>query len=198
MRAHVASRVFVLLATLSFSGFAGAQSSQTGPQPPQESLQKRTSPAKPFVLAAATGAAHLQGRTDSADGTVKPLPVHKNWSILLQRPEDGPRFLQRFGSGPDAPNCAHIRIFQAPDMDSEMVIEATPGTGGEITTLKGLPPCSRDLPSPLTVQRLPGLPPTLPAPGQMPYVVPPAASKVPAAQPGLVQPKPSEAPGQKP
>jgi len=41
--------------------------------------------------------------------------------------------------------CAHILIFPAPKLDSEMVLHAPPGAGGNITTFKGLRPCCRDL-----------------------------------------------------
>jgi len=52
--------------------------------------------------------------------------------------------------------CAHILIFQAPKLDSKMVVEAPPSSGDNITTFKGLRPCCRDL------RGLHGLPPTAP------------------------------------
>jgi hypothetical protein len=81
--------------------------------------------------------------------------------------------------------CAHIVIFQAPETDSEMVINVPPGTGGDITTFKGLGPCCRDIHPSMTQPKLPGLrlfprrPPLL----QPPFVVRPPSDHDPADQP---------------
>jgi hypothetical protein len=80
--------------------------------------------------------------------------------------------------------CAHIIIFHAPETDSEMVINVPPGTGGDITTFKGLGPCCRDIhpsiaqPKFLGMRLFPGWPPSL----QRPLLQPPS-DQAPADQP---------------
>ena len=102
----------------------------------------------------------------------------------------------KFGGGSDAPNCAHIRIIQAPEMDSEMVVQASPGDGGPIQAIRGLPPCRRDFSAPMTAQRFHGMPPMLPLPPRKQFA-PPPASQIPPAQPWSAQPK-MDAPSPKP
>ena len=80
--------------------------------------------------------------------------------------------------------CAHIIIFQAPETDSEMVINVPPDTGGDITTFRGLGPCCRDIRPSIAQPKYPGMrlfprrPPLL----QPPFVVRPS-DHAPADQP---------------
>lgn len=196
MRAQIASLPFALVVLLYFSQSAAAQSSTTSSKVRQQSPQKLPFSAKPLELPRATETTPLQGSFDAAENTAKTLPVPKNWAGLLQRREDWSG-LRGFGGGLDGAQCAHIRIFQAPNLDSEMIIDAPPGAGGNITTFRGLPPCCRDLPHQTDAQRYPGLLQMFPVPRRMPSVQPPG-SKDPGGQRRFAQPKPSAAPSPEP
>lgn len=190
MRARIALALFVLFALLSSAYSAAAQSSPIPSQPPRESAVKPKSAAKPLELSLVTQVASLPHQVGSANGPAILLQGLETWPLILENRKDGlATKMQRFGASPDAPKCAHIRIIQAPDMDSEMIVEAAPGEGGPILTFQGLPPCRRDLPAPMTVQRFYGAPPMLPVPPRIPFVQPPV-SQIPSGQPRPAQPKP--------
>ena len=195
MRARTASASFFFLALFSSAHFTAAQSS---PIPSQaQSTEKMLPAAKLLPPPSAAQIVLLPNQNGSADDHAIKLQELKTWMEKLQNQKDGlAKDLQRFGSGPDAPNCAHIRIFRAPEMDSEMIVPMSPGDGGPIQTFQGLPPCRRDLPAPMTVQRFYGPPPMLPFQPRRRFVQPPA-STIPSAQPRPVQPK-TDAPGAKP
>jgi len=82
--------------------------------------------------------------------------------------------------------CAHIIIFEAPETDSEMVVNVSPDAGGKITTFKGLGPCCRDIRPSMAPPKLPGLKlfPRRPPFPERPFARPPSA-----------QPKDNNAPG---
>lgn len=195
MRARIASASFFFLTLFSSAHFAAAQSSpipSQAPQPPEKMLPA----ARLLALPPATQIVLLPKQNGSGNDHAIELQELKTWMERLQNQKDGlAKDLQRFGEGPDAPNCAHIRVFQAPEMDSEMIVQMSPGEGGPIQTFQGLPPCRRDLPAAMTVQRFYGLPPMLPFQPRRPFVQPPA-SAIPS-QPQPLQPK-TDAPGQEP
>src|SRR5690349_21471364 len=85
--------------------------------------------------------------------------------------------------------CAHIIIFQAPETDSEMVISVPSGTGGDITTFKGLGPCCRDIHPTMAQPKFPGI---RLFPGQ-----PPSLQRH-LLQPPSARPKKNDAPAPKP
>jgi hypothetical protein len=197
MWARIVSALFVLFAFFAALPFAAAQSS---PMPSQLLLQTPPKPSSSVKLLPLPPASQIPPLADQAgasnDHIIAPQEP-RGWIGALQIQKDGLAMnVQRFGGGPDAPNCAHIRIFQAPEMDSEMVVQMSPGDGGPIQTFQGLPPCRRDLPAPMTAQRFYSLPPMLPVPPRKPFVRPPA-SQIPLALPKTVQPKP-DAPAPKP
>lgn len=191
MPARIASASIFLLALFSSVHFAAAQSSPIPSQAPQPS-EKMLPAAKLLPLPPATQIVLRPIQNGSTNDHAINLQELRTWTERLQNQKDGlAKDLQRFGDGPDAPNCAHIRIFQAPEMDSEMVVEAPPGAGGNITTFQGLPPCRRDLPAPMAVQRFNGVPPMFPIPPRKPLVLPPPR-QMPSAQPMPVGPKPNQ------
>lgn len=182
--------LLVLFGLLFFAYSAAAQSSPITSQLPQQTAQESPTSDKLLPLPPATEIVLLPNQNGSANDHAIKLQELKTWTGRLQNQKDGlGKDLQRFGDGLDAPNCAHIRIIQAQEMDSEMVVHMSPGDGGPIQTFQGLPPCSRDLPAPMTVQRFYSAPPMLPVPLHIPLVQPPV-SQIPSAQPRPPQPKP--------
>lgn len=134
MRARIASASFFFLSLFSSPHFAEAQSSpirsQT-PQPPEKILPV----AKLLALPPATQIVLLPNQNGSGNDHAIELQELKTWMERPQNQKDGlAKDLQRFGGGPHAPNCAHIRIFLAPEMDSEMILQLSPGDGGPIQT----------------------------------------------------------------
>jgi len=113
MRAQIASLAIVWFALLSFSRSAAAQSNATSSRPPQGSTKRSPSDAKPLELPKANQAAAVPHKTHSDSDSMKTLTT---WIKTLQDRKVRPG-LESFGGGLDAAQCAHIRIFKAPDMD---------------------------------------------------------------------------------
>lgn len=186
MHARIASALLVVFGSAFFTRSAAAQSSliPSQPQSLQQTPQRPPSNAKLLPLPPVTQIPLFPNRAGSAnDHIIAPQELKE----LKGRISAGIN-MQRFGGGPDAPNCAHIQIIQAPEMDSEMVVPMSSGDGGPITTFQGLPPCRRDLPAPMTAQRFYGVPPKLAVPELKPFVQPPV-SQIPSAQLMSDQPK---------
>lgn len=182
MGARIASALFVLFAFVAALPFAAAQTSPVPAPPPPLTQEKFAASAKPLPLPPATQIPLFPTPAGSAHDPMITPQEGKGWIGALQNQKGGLAMNeQRFGVGPDAPNCAHIRIIQAPEMDSEMVLQTSPGDGGPIQTFQGLPPCRRDLPAPMTAQRFHGVPPMLPIPPHKPFAPSPAL-QVPSAQ----------------
>ena len=196
MRTRIALALVVLFVLLSSAYPAAAQYSPIPSHLPRESGAKPKSASKPLELSLVTRVVSVPRQAGSANDPIPPQGL-KIWPLVLENRNDGIAVdMQRFGSGLDAPNCAHIRIFQAPEIDSEMVVQTSPGDGGPIQTFQGLPPCRRDLPAPLSLQRFNGVPPMFPFPPRKSLVLPPLR-QVPSAQPMPVGPK-SDDPSPKP
>lgn len=188
MRTSIAA-LLVLFGLLFFANSAAAQSGPISSQLLQQTPQKSPTGAKLLPPLPATHIMLPKQDGSGNDHAIK-LQELKTWIERLQNQKDGfAKNLQRFGDAPDAPNCAHIRIIQAPDMDSEMVVQISPADGGPITTFQGLPPCRRDLPAPIIAQRFYGVPPMPLLPPRRPFVPQPPASQIPSAQPQSVEPK---------
>jgi len=193
MRTAILSAV-CSLPLLFCSDLAFAQSSPTRAEAPQPQVSVGHEPliARLFERQKAeTGGIQIRG-----EATNHAANPQQAWSILLGRQDEpttagdsGLELAERMNKGilpqiePGA--CAHIIIFLAPETDSEMVINAPPGTGGDITTFKGLGPCCRDIHPSIAQPKLPGLrlfrrrPPLL----QPPFVVRPPSDQAPADQP---------------
>ena len=197
MRARIASALFVLFAFFAALPFAAAQTGPIPVQPPQQTQEKFAPSVKPLPLPRATEIPLFPNQAGSANDHMITPQERKGWIGAPQNQNDGLAMnVQRSGVGPDAPRCAHIRIIQAPEMDSEMVVQTSPGDGGPIQTFQGLPPCRRDLPAPMTAQHFHGVPPMLPIPPRKPFVPSPVL-QVPSAQTQPAQNKP-DAPSTKP
>lgn len=196
MRALIAPALFVLFTLFAAEPRASAQSSPIPSQSPQQTPQKPPAGDKLLPPLPASQFPPLQIQVGSANDPAIAPQKPKAWIGALQNQKDGlAKSLQRIGGGPDAFNCAHIQIFHAPEMDSEMVVQASPGDRGPITTYQGLPPCRRDLAAPITAERFHGAP-MLRIPPHKPFVLPPP-SQFPTAQPLPVQPK-QDTPSPKP
>lgn len=189
MRAPMASALLVAFGLVFFAHYAAAQSGPILSQAPQPQ-EKMLPAAKLLPFPPAIQIVLLPNQNGSANDPAITLQRAQDLRTriqALQNRKDGSG-LMRFGSAPDAPNCAHIQIIQAPEMDSEMVVQVSPGDGGPIQTFQGLPPCRRDLSAPMTVQRFYGAPPILPIPPRRPFVLPPVL-QIPSAAPAPVKPK---------
>jgi len=95
--------------------------------------------AKTFVVPA---------QTDSTNQLTNPQQAWMNLLSQQNTPDADQRradLKKRILSQLETSRCADIVIFRAPDTDSEMIVEAPPGLGGNITTFKGLRPCCGDL-----------------------------------------------------
>lgn len=191
MRTSIAA-LLVLFDLLFFAYSAAAQSSAKTSQPQQQTPQKPLSSGKLLPPPPATQIPLLANGAGSANGRTITPPEFRDWIAALQNQKNGFAMdMRTFGGSADAPNCAHIRIIQAPETDSEMVVQMAPGDGGPIQTFQGLPPCSRDLPAATTAQRFYGVPPEAPVPQHRPFAQPPARV-IPSAQLRPVQPKPND------
>lgn len=159
MRTSIAT-LLVLFGLLFFAHSAEAQSSPMTSQLLQQAPQKSPTSAKLLAPPRPTQITLLP-KQDGSDNDPAITPQElRTWIQTHQNRKDRlPIIIMRSGGGLDAPNCAHIRIIQAPDMDSEMVVQMSPGDGGPITTFQGLPPCRRDLPTPMAAQLFRGVPP---------------------------------------
>ena len=71
-----------------------------------------------------------------------PTNILKNWSF------NDPQGRARRNENPQSPlgtgRCAHIVIYQAPTMDSEMIKESPRAFARNMPTFEGLQPCCRD------------------------------------------------------
>lgn len=157
MRTPIASALLVVFGLVFFAHSAAGQSIPIPSQPQslQQTPQKPPSNAKLLPLPPATQVPLFPNQAGSAnDHIIAPQELKE-----LKGRIGAAINMQMLGGGPDAPNCAHIRIIQAPEMDPEMVVQMSPGDGGPIQTFQGLPPCGRDLPAPMLAQRFYGVPP---------------------------------------
>lgn len=71
----------------------------------------------------------------------------QNKQIFFVDPQGKPRLLapsQKFIVMEDTPESAHILIWQAPDMDQNMILEIPRDFSSNMPIIKGLPPCSAD------------------------------------------------------
>jgi hypothetical protein len=193
MRTAILSAACSLL-FLFCSDLAFAQSSPTGAEAPQPQVSvghERPTAGLLERQKAETGGIQIRG-----EATNHPANPQQSW-LNLFRQQNGSaaagdfraELAERMNKGilPQIEHsaCAHIIIFQAPETDSEMVINLPPGTGGDITTFKGLGPCCRDIHPSIPQPKLPSLrffpqqPPLL----RPPFVVRPPSDQAPADQP---------------
>ena len=136
---------------------AVAQSSPAGPSSQHTSPERTASIAEAREVLKSAQAGSVRPGTGSPDSAPSAWP---SWQDLLnQRERHEPPAVVTRPPG-EAPNCAHIVIYRAPEMDSEMILfsDVVSGdSGGSIPTFKALPPCSRDLHPAIALQRFPGV-----------------------------------------
>ena len=144
MRVGMVFAVSFLLSLTCDPHLAAAQSSPVTSQPPRASLQNSPPTGNVLALPEAMPTAPLPQHIDTANDPTT-LQALKTWTNLQPQHQKDVPGLKWFGRGLDATQCAHIRIFQAPNIDSEMIVQVPPGSGGDITIFQGLLPCCRDL-----------------------------------------------------
>ena len=169
MRTGAVSAICVLLTSICSPHPATAQSNASSLSMPQASPQMLPAPAKPFELAR---------RADSANEPRNPL---QTWIDLLPQQNKPSAIADQFqeeltermkkGIQPqvDASRCAHIVIFQASTMDSEMIKESSRAFAGNMPTFEGLPPCCRDFRTAMVPRNFHGL---MQIPARAPFVAP--------------------------
>lgn len=135
---------------------------QSNPSNRVPNPQNPPASAKPSELPRAAKTFFVPAQTDSTNQLTNP---QRSWMNLLSQQNTSDADQRRADlkkgilSQVESSRCAHIVIFRAPDTDSEMIVEAPPGLGGNITTFKGLRPCCGDLRG---LHGLPGVAPEAP------------------------------------
>lgn len=127
---------------------AAAQSNPAAAEAPQVSLEKTLYPGKPLPLMTDT----KQLPTDSTKKPAEPRQTPK----IFVLPQDGDLRSVLRPSG-ESPNCAHIILFQAPEMDSSILKEVPKHFGGNMPAVEALPPCARDFRLAMRAQQFPRL-----------------------------------------
>jgi hypothetical protein len=178
MRTGTVSAICVLVTSICSPHPATAQSNASSPSMLQASPQMLAALAKPFELPrrAETGSVPL--RIDSANEPTNPL---QTWIYLLPQQNKPSAIADQFqeelterlkkGILPqvEASRCAHIVIFQAPTMDSEMIKESPRAFTRNMPAFEGLPPCCRDFRTAMVPRTFHGL---IPIPPRAPFVTP--------------------------
>jgi len=172
-----------------------AQSIPAGPQPLQASPEKMAATAKLQELLKNRDVGATQIQTLS---TNDPANALQPWQALLRQHQQNGPIIVRILPPRDAPNCAHIVIYQAPETDSEMILggpkNSPPADGPRESSdgmpiLKGLPPCNRDFRPTIGTMLLPR---------HGSFIQPPFVLRPPSEQAPADQPKKSDAPTSKP
>jgi hypothetical protein len=189
------SALFVVPAMLFSLRPAAAQSILAGPQPLQAPAEKMAATAMPQEFLKNRDVGTVQIQTPSKNDATNAL---QPWQGLLrQRQQNGPLTV-RILQPEDAPSCAHIIMYQAPETDSEMILGGSknptrPGdvpreSSDSMPTFKGLPPCTRDFRPAIGMMFLPrrGL-----------FLQPPLVLRPPSDQAPAEQPKKNDASGSK-
>ena len=138
MRVGTISALCALLSSILTPSPGVAQSSPESRPTPQSSPEKSVTLPNYWSFQNNPGAGKDQLQNGLAWRFGNPQQAQKMFGF----PKDGDEKLATVPPG--KANCAHIVVFQAPETDSEMAVEVPPGTGGNITTFKGLEPCPRD------------------------------------------------------
>lgn len=187
MRMAMVSALFAFTSFLCSPRPSAAQCNPIGSRPPQSSLSKPPSHNGAAVLPKASEVVGVPLLSDSANQSAS--TTARQAPMLFTFQKDGPRALD-LHQEPDASNCAHIVIYPAPIMDSEMIVQSDPKEfGGSMPVFQALPPCSRDFRSPTLALRVfpkiprpgPGIPFEKPALGQP--AADPSSTPTPSLQP---------------
>jgi hypothetical protein len=145
MRTGTVSAICVLLISICSPHPATAQSNASSPSMPQTPPQKAAGPARLVELPKGAEIRSVPLRTDSTNGPTNPP---QPWNLLAQQYTSNVDQLWPFKKGIlpqlEATRCGHIVVFQAPNMDSEMIQDVPQEFSSNMPTLEGLPPCFRD------------------------------------------------------
>jgi hypothetical protein len=139
MRTRIVSALCVVLPLICSPRPAAAQFNPSVPQLPQASFRKLPSPPKLSEFQRATESRPSGLRSDLRDESANVLQSLRN--LLTQR-ESGKAIGGQ--SLVEARQCAHIVIFEAPNMDSQMIIEAPKELAGDMPRLQGVQACGED------------------------------------------------------
>jgi len=153
----------------------------TQTQTPQVSFKKTPYAAKLLEPLTNGGADRSQLQNDASKESTNPQHTPK----VLVLPQEGENKLAVLQPG-EAPNCAHIILFQAPEMDSPILKEAPKHFDSNMPKIEGLPPRSRDFRLSRRALQFPG------QFFQRPF------GQFPSAEPTSDRPKQNEAPAAKP
>jgi hypothetical protein len=174
MRGGTVSALCLLFSLICSSRPVVAQSNPSSPTLPLP--QKLAAPAKLFEFPRGAETGSILFRTDSAnESTNSP----QSWMILLPqqnrptvdqfRPELKERFTKGFLPQLETSQCAHIVIFQAPNMDSKIIKEVPREFSSNMPMFEGLPPCCRDFSAAMVPRNFHGL---MPIPPGAPFARP--------------------------
>ena len=177
MRTGTVSAISVLLISICSPHPATAQSNASSPSMPQTSPLKAAGPARLVELSKGAEIRSVPLRTDSTNGPTNPP---QSWNLLAQQNRSSVDQLWSFKKGIlpqlEATRCGHIVIFQAPNMDSDMIQDVPQEFSGNMPTFEGLPPCCRDFRPAVVPRNFPGL---MPIPPRAPLVAPGRTPPVP-------------------
>lgn len=147
-----------------------AQSNTASPSMPQASPQKAAGPARLVELPRDSETASAPLRIDSINGPTNPP---QSWNVLAQQNRSNVDQLWSFKNGIlpqlEATWCGHIVIFQAPNIDSEMIQDVPQEFSSNMPLFEGLPPCCRDFHTTIVPRNFHGL---MPIPPRAPFVAP--------------------------
>jgi len=177
MRTGTVSAICVLFSLICSPHPAAAQSTPSNPSVPKAPLQMLPAPATLFELPRGAETRSVPLRTDSTNGPTNPP---QSWNLLAQQNRSNVDQLWSFKKGIlpqiEATRCGHIVIFQAPNMDSDMIQDVPQEFSGNMPTFEGLPPCCRDFRPAVVPRNFPGL---MPIPPRAPLVAPGRTPPVP-------------------
>lgn len=139
MRTGMVSALCVLLSLIYSPRPTAVQLNPAGPQLPQASLQKPPSPVKLSELPRGVESGDVGLSTDFTDERANVLRSLRN--LVIQQEGASVAGIQ---SPVAASRCAHILIFQAPTVDSQMIKEAPRAFASNMPTFQGLQSCCRD------------------------------------------------------
>jgi len=139
MRIRIVSVLWVFLPLISSPHLAAAQLNPLNSQPPQESVRKPPLPAKLSEFRRGPEAKDNEWRSDLTNDSANVLRSLRN--LVIQRDGASAIGIQ----SPVVPSrCAHIVVFEAPDVDSKMILEVPREFASNMPTFEGLQPCCRD------------------------------------------------------
>lgn len=139
MRIGMVSALCAVLSLICSPRSAVAQSNPPNLKPPQATLRSLPLPVK---LSELPGGAESRGIASRTDLKNEPTNVVRSLRALVIHQEGAsPTGIQ---SPTAASRCAHILIFQAPTMDSKMIIEVPRESIPNMPRLDGLQPCCED------------------------------------------------------